>query len=48
MLEEAAARQKDLVSQKSRETESAVADLKAAAQAKGREAVRAILDLVTE
>jgi hypothetical protein len=47
MLKEAEAKQKELVDQKSRETVKAVEDLKAAAEAKSKEAVRAILDIIS-
>ena len=47
MLKEAEAKQKELVDQKSRETVKAVEDLKTAAGAKSKEAVRAILDIIS-
>ena len=47
MLKEAEAKQKELVDQKSRETVKAVEDLKAAAEAKSKEAVMAILDIIS-
>ena len=46
MLKDAEEKQKELIDQKSKETVKAVEDLKAAAEAKSAEAVRAILDIV--
>ena len=45
--EEAQAKQKELIDQKSRETAAAAENLKTAAGAKSKEAVRAILDIVS-
>ena len=47
MLEDAQAKQKELIDQKSRETTAAAQNLKTAAGAKSKEAVRAILDIVS-
>ena len=47
MLKEAEAKQKELVDQKSRETAAAAQNLKTAAGAKSKEAVRAILDIIS-
>ena len=45
-LKAAEAKQQELIDQKSKETVKAVEDLKAAAEAKSADAVRAILDIV--
>ena len=46
LLKAAEAKQQELIDQKSKETVKAVEDLKAAAEAKSADAVRAILDIV--